>query len=230
MSAEKEKGEGLKPSQRAEREPGERGTLSRKRGGTREETISRSEDSISFEKEKIKRVCENLLEYAAACRYGLSRGERYVPLPMCESDAEAFEMAARMLTALLEGAETARETKKPKLRKGEPVGEFRSYAKEVGCEELYQALGAFEEMRNKKRLPLTDVARHRVICKLKQLSTDPLMQAKVLMQSVDNAWTGLYALKGEDKPKTESSFDTDEFFKAALAHSQRLYERSHEGT
>lgn len=230
MIAEKEKREGLEPSQRAEREPGERGTLSRKRGGTREETISRSEDSISFEKQKIKRVCENLLEYAAACRYGISRGERYVALPMTEEDAELFEFAAELLRELLSGSDAAEKAKRSGKGKCSPVGAFRALAEETGCAELSDALIAFEEMRNRKKKPMTDVARSRIVAKLKGVSSDPKVWAEILMQSVDNAWTGVFALKADKREmqrseSANSSFETDEFFNAALRHSMALFEQ-----
>lgn len=211
--SEKKKGEGITPSQR---------------DGKRDETVSLTTNSIAQDAEKVKRICENLREYAAACRYALSRGERYATLPMREEDAIDFEWAAQTLLALLDGESDAGEAKASKPKRGEPVGEFRTWALEIGSAELYEALGAFEEMRRRKKKPLTDVARHRAISKLQSLSSDPREQAEIILQSVDHSWDGFFALKSDrqalaTKSHETGSFETDEFFEAALARTLRQY-------
>ena len=202
---DKEKREGLKPSQR---------------DGKRDETDSLTTDSITYDFEKVKQICETLREFASAARYAFGRGEQYASLPIRREDAEAFEVAARLL-------ESAGDEKNAKTSKREPVGEFRTWALEIGSAELYEALGAFEEMRRRKKKPLTDVARHRAISKLQSLSSDPREQAEIVLQSVDHSWDGFFSLKDERRsvPRTsyaqESTFDTNEFFEAALARTLR---------
>lgn len=208
---EKEKRAGIAPAQR---------------DGKRDETDSLTTNSITRDFEKVKQICENLREYAKACRYALSRGERYASLPMREGDAADFETAAALLEALVNGEIDLQSEKKAKPRKGEPVGEFRSYATETGCARLFEALGAFEEMRRRKKKPLTDVARRRAISKLQALSSDPQVQAEIVLQSVDHSWDGFFPLKsGRQEAVAQSSeprsFDTNEFFEAALAKTIR---------
>ena len=211
----------------AEKEKGECVMHSLKQDGERDETGSLPKMRLTQNHANVNRVCENLLEYAAACRYGLSRGERYVSLPMQEQDAIDFELAAELLRELLSGSDAAEKAKRLGRGKCSPVGAFRALAEETGCRELTEALAAFEEMRCRKKKPLTDIARSRAVAKLKGLSSDPKVWVEILMQSVDNGWTGLFAVKTgqQDKPTANSSFDTDEFFNAALRRSQWLFER-----
>lgn len=219
--SEKKKREGTGPSQR---------------DGQRDETDSLTIHSIPQDGEKIKRVCENLLDYAKACRYALSCGEGYASLPMREEDAADFEWAAEVLetlgSALLnaQAEKSQKPPKPPKSKRGEPVGEFRIYADETGCALLSEALGAFEEMRNRKKKPLTEYARHRAIAKLQSLSSDPQMQAEIVLQSVDRCWDGFFALKEDGRQNVSvqsanSSFDTDEFFRVSLQRSLAKYEQ-----
>lgn len=210
---EKEKREGVKPSP--------------ERDGKRDETDSLTTNSITRDPEKVKQICENLRDYAQACRYALSGGERYASLPMREGDAADFETAAALLEALVSGEIDLQEAKTDKPKRGEPVGEFRIYAQKTGCAILSEALGAFEEMRNRKRKPLTEYARRRAIGKLQALSSDPDVQAEIVLQSVDNCWDGFFPLKADRRQAaavqsgTSGSFDTNEFFEAALAKTIR---------
>lgn len=207
---DKEKRAGIAPAQR---------------DGKRDETLSLTTNSITQDPEKVKRICENLREYAQACRYVLSRGERYASLPMQEADAADFELAAALLEALANGEIDLQGEKTAKPKRGEPVGEFRSYAAQTGCAILYEALGAFEEMRNRKRKPLTDYAKKRAISKLQALSPDPNVQAEIVLQSVDNCWDGFFPLREDRRQAVPAqsqetgSFDTNEFFEAALART-----------
>ena len=209
---EKEKREGVAPSP--------------ERDGKRDETASLPTNSITRDPEKVKQICENLRDYAQACRYALSRGERYASLPMREGDAADFETAAALLEALASGEIDLQEAKTDKPKRGETVGEFRIWAQNTGCALLYEALGAFEEMRNRKRKPLTEYARRRAIGKLQALSSDPQVQAEIVLQSVDHSWDGFFPLKSgrQDAAVQNSesrSFDTNEFFAAALAKTIR---------
>ena len=211
---EKEKREGVAPSP--------------ERDGKRDETDSLTTNSITRDPEKVKQICENLREYAKACRYALSQGERYAALPMREDDAADFETAAALLEALASDEISLQDEKKPKPKKGEPVGEFRIYAQKSGCALLYEALGAFEEMRNRKKKPLTEYARRRAISKLRAISSDPNVQAEIVLQSVDHCWEGFFALKSSRQtvPAQSSdsgSFDTKEFFEAAVARTLQMH-------
>lgn len=75
--------------------------------------------------------------------------------------------------------------------------------------ELLNALREFNEYRNKKKKPLTDEAKAR-LCK--KLETFPREQwVAIIQQSIDNGWTGLYKLSGQqevkaDKYSSETSF------------------------
>lgn len=232
--SEKKKGEGITPSHGCGATLAGSGAVLGdasciQRDGKRDETDSLTTFSIARDAAKVKRVCENLLEYAKACRYALSRGERYASLPMREEDAADFEWAAEMLEAIASGEAGAQGEKTSKPKRGEPVGEFRSYAAKTGCALLYEALGAFEEMRNRKKKPLTDYARRRAISKLRSLASDPNVQAQIVLQSVDHCWEGFFALKGDGRQalpsvaSEQSSFETDEFYAAALRRTQEKF-------
>lgn len=140
---DKEKREGTKPSQR---------------DGKRDETDSLTTNSIAQDAEKVKRVCENLLEYAKACRYALARGERYAALPMREEDAADFEWAAEMIG---------------KLRKRLPEPPFAELVLETGSHALRGAFAGLEGARRAMGLPLTERQREAVVSYLRGHGNDP---------------------------------------------------------
>lgn len=70
------------------------------------------------------------------------------------------------------------------------------------CEAVQQSLYEFIKMRKLIKKPLTDRALTNIISRLKGLSRgDSVMADKILNQSIDNAWQGIYELK-TDKPAT----------------------------
>lgn len=75
--------------------------------------------------------------------------------------------------------------------------------------ELLKALREFNEYRNKKKKPLTDEAKARLCKKLETFPRD--QWTAIIQQSIDQGWTGLYKLSGQqevkaDKYSSESSF------------------------
>lgn len=57
----------------------------------------------------------------------------------------------------------------------------------------------FEEMRKKKRAPLTDKAAELTIRNLERLSSDKQVQVEILEQSIQKGWTGVFPLKENEK-------------------------------
>lgn len=140
---DKEKREGMKPSQR---------------DGKRDETVSLTTNSIARNVEKVKRVCEKLREYAEACRYVLSRGERYATLPMREEEAEDFEWAAEMIG---------------KMQMWLPESPFAELVLETGSHALRGAFSGLEGSRRALGLPLTQKQREAVVSYLRGHGNDP---------------------------------------------------------
>lgn len=67
-----------------------------------------------------------------------------------------------------------------------------------GNKELLTALHDFASMRKKTNRPLTDRAKQMLLSKLKKLSSDPAVQAKILDQSTYHGWQDVYELKEVD--------------------------------
>jgi hypothetical protein len=71
--------------------------------------------------------------------------------------------------------------------------------------ELRQALDEFKAMRNRMRKPMTPLAVDLLVKKLQTLAPgDEQKQIAMLMQSIENGWTGVYELKQEQKPRMSS--------------------------
>ena len=67
---------------------------------------------------------------------------------------------------------------------------------------LEQALKDFRDMRNRMRKPMTPLAVDLLVQKLEKLAPgDEEKQVAMLMQSIENGWTGVYELKQEQKPR-----------------------------
>lgn len=64
-----------------------------------------------------------------------------------------------------------------------------------GNAELLASLRDFSAMRKKNKSPLTDRAKQMLLSKLKKLSDDPVVQAKILDQSTYHGWKDVYELK-----------------------------------
>lgn len=73
---------------------------------------------------------------------------------------------------------------------------------------LQEALTAFKEMRQKMRKPMTPLAVDLLIDKLRKLAPgDEQKQVAMLMQSIENGWTGVYELKQEPVKKIPSKWE-----------------------
>ena len=62
----------------------------------------------------------------------------------------------------------------------------------------------FIKMRKTIKAPMTDRAIVLMLNKLKEMASDPDTQIKILNQSIENSWKGLYPLREEAKPKYQS--------------------------
>jgi hypothetical protein len=75
--------------------------------------------------------------------------------------------------------------------------------------ELRQALDEFKAMRNRMRKPMTPLAVDLLVKKLQTLAPgDEQKQIAMLMQSIENGWTGVYELKQEQKPMSARQQDS----------------------
>ena len=103
------------------------------------------------------------------------------------------------------------------------------FAKNAASPELLAALRYYEEARAAKGKPIkTEHARELILKKLQRFAPGDIPgQIMILERSIENSWTGIFPLpadyRGERKAATadyeNSSFDTDEFFAAALKKS-----------
>ncbi len=85
---------------------------------------------------------------------------------------------------------------------------FSAYAGEDTA--LLDALREFEQMRKKKRKPMTERAKELLCAQLDKLSDNAGERISILNRSIENAWTGVYALK--DDKKAQNGFDTSNPF------------------
>ena len=100
------------------------------------------------------------------------------------------------------------------------------FAKNAASPELLAALRYYEEARAAKRKPIkTEHARELILKKLQSFAPGDIPgQIMILERSIENSWTGIFPLPDEYKRERKaatadnenSSFDTDEFFEAAL--------------
>ena len=77
-------------------------------------------------------------------------------------------------------------------------------------DEVQDAIKSFMSMRKKQKKPMTENAINRLVKKLKDLSSDPQEQIKILNQSEDACWLDIYPLK-TDKQKQRTN-DGDNIF------------------
>lgn len=75
--------------------------------------------------------------------------------------------------------------------------------------ELLDALREFNEYRQKKHKPLTPEAKRRLCKKLEQFPRDQWVD--ILLQSIDQGWTGLWKLNGRVDSKTDKYVETSGF-------------------
>lgn len=68
--------------------------------------------------------------------------------------------------------------------------------------ELRQAVDEFKAMRSRMRKPMTELAVKLLLERLDKLAQgDEQKMVAMLMQSIENGWTGVYELKQEQKPR-----------------------------
>lgn len=79
-------------------------------------------------------------------------------------------------------------------------------------EEFIKAFKDFEEMRTKKKKPMTDRAKELILKDLDRITKDEQTQIAILEKSTKEGWSGVYALK--DEPKTESKSNYEEMANA----------------
>ena len=78
--------------------------------------------------------------------------------------------------------------------------------------ELKDAINEFIKMRKSIKKPLTENALKRTLNKLDQLSNDELVQIKILQQSVDYCWQGVFELQ-DNKNNKQKRNGMDDFRK-----------------
>lgn len=88
------------------------------------------------------------------------------------------------------------------------VDVFSAYAGEDTA--LLDALREFEQMRKKKHKPMTERAKELLCAQLDKLADNAADKVLILNRSIENAWTGVYALK--DEQKTGDGFNTSNPF------------------
>lgn len=72
---------------------------------------------------------------------------------------------------------------------------------------LDDALSAFKDMRNRMHKPMTQLAVDLLVQKLEKLAPgDTDKQVAMIMQSIENGWTGVYELKQEQKPRMSAKW------------------------
>ncbi len=163
-----------------------------------------------------KALSDWLEEIIGALRYCMRDSIGYVAVPMTADDLAKLEA----LQALL----------KEKPKKETLTGAFKAYADKQSCPALTDALTGFCELRVRKRKPLTERAMSMLVKKLEAMSGDPAVQAAIVNRAVENGWTGIYdsaAVHGQPAKQSAarggSSFETDEFFEAALNSAMRKH-------
>jgi len=92
--------------------------------------------------------------------------------------------------------ETLRNATDIDKNKKENKKEKRDIYSEFADGELLKALKAFEEMRNKIKKPLTDMAKELSIKTLKKLTLDTKEQIAIVNQSIEHCWQTFYEFKG----------------------------------
>lgn len=72
---------------------------------------------------------------------------------------------------------------------------------------LEQALKDFKDMRNRMHKPMTQLAVDLLVQKLQKLAPgDTDKQVAMIMQSIENGWSGVYELKQEQKPRMSAKW------------------------
>ena len=89
------------------------------------------------------------------------------------------------------------------LKKTSPKGESKERSLSPALE---QALKDFKDMRNRMHKPMTQLAVDLLVQKLEKLAPgDTDKQVAILMQSIENGWTGVYELKEQRARKNNNT-------------------------
>lgn len=119
---------------------------------------------------------------------------------------EALRRRDEGVTPLNEGVEKASPLSSPTPLSNTPLKERKkTLSKEREKERniptaLEQALKDFKDMRNRMHKPMTQLAVDLLVQKLEKLAPgDTDKQVAMIMQSIENGWTGVYELKQEQK-------------------------------
>lgn len=86
---------------------------------------------------------------------------------------------------------------------------------------LNKTVISFVEFRKSIKKPMSEHAVKLMINKLGKMTPDVSEQIEILNQSIMNGWQGIFPLKEQQQQKQnkKGSFDTDDFFEAAIARS-----------
>ena len=129
---------------------------------------------------------------------------------------EALRRRDEGVTPRNEGVEKASPLSSPTPLSNTPLKERKKTSPKGESKErpLDDALKAFRDMRNRMRKPMTPLAVDLLTKKLEKLAPgDEQTQVAILMQSIENGWTGVYELKdnrpGKASPKNPRG---DSFF------------------
>jgi len=96
---------------------------------------------------------------------------------------------------------------KPPVKENQKKGVSKDTPKEKAISPaLDDAVRSFKEMRNRMRKPMTPLAVDLMLKKLEQLAPgNEQRQVAMLMQSIENGWTGVYELKQELKRRERNT-------------------------
>ena len=99
------------------------------------------------------------------------------------------------------------------------------FASSGESERVKALLKDFDEMRKKKKNPMTDKAKQLLLKKLDELSGgDEFMKVHLLEQSIEHGWQSVYPLK-QDKPEFQFKGSRADIVDRAIAMAESLEER-----
>ena len=126
---------------------------------------------------------------------------------------EALRRRDECVTPRIEGVEKASPLSSPTPLSNTPLKERKKTLSKERAKErniptaLEQALKDFKDMRNRMHKPMTQLAVDLLVQKLEKLAPgDTDKQVAMLMQSIENGWTGVYELKQEQKPRMSAKW------------------------
>ena len=126
---------------------------------------------------------------------------------------EALRRRDEGVTPRNEGVENASPLSSPTPLSNTPLKERKKTLSKERAKErniptaLEQALKDFKDMRNRMHKPMTQLAVDLLVQKLEKLAPgDTDKQVAMIMQSIENGWTGVYELKQErhGRPKSQT--------------------------